>query len=176
VNTCHPLPTDVSNYLETWMKDRPDLDYPIEFGEEVVSEEELRKKQKRQKPLDISEETCVAMVPTSYISGLNNEIISNFIGSLGYKSAVLSNYIYYYPKACMGWHTNYMNPGKRLYIIKNYSSDSYFVYEKDGKVIKDIEPSGYCYREFELGDEDSLFWHAVYGGQKGRYSVGFKVY
>lgn len=86
-----------------------------------------------------------------------------------------SGFFLYPPQGYMGWHTNWKNPGWRLYV--NYAEEpgkSFFRYRDadTGKIVTSLD------REFNFrlfrASEDKLFWHAVYSDTY-RYSLGFKI-
>lgn len=86
-----------------------------------------------------------------------------------------SGFFLYPPQGYMGWHTNWQNPGWRLYI--NYAEEpgkSFFRYRDadTGKIVTSLD------REFNVRlfrvSEDKPFWHAVYSDTY-RYSLGFKI-
>ncbi len=86
-----------------------------------------------------------------------------------------SGFFLYPPQGYMGWHTNWQNPGWRLYV--NYAVEpgkSFFRYRDadTGKIVTSLD------REFNFrlfrASEDQPFWHAVYSDTY-RYSLGFKI-
>jgi hypothetical protein len=75
----------------------------------------------------------------------------------------------------MGWHTNWQNPGWRLYI--NYAEEpgkSFFRYRdpETGKIVTAIDRE-FNFRLFRVSEEVP-FWHAVCSDTY-RYSLGYKV-
>ena len=82
---------------------------------------------------------------------------------------------FFYPlDGFMSWHTNFKRQDWRIYIVKSLQGDSFFRYTENEEMITEYDPVGYSYRIFNVGDENSPFWHCVYGGS-GRYSVGFRL-
>ena len=75
----------------------------------------------------------------------------------------------------MGWHTNYDQPGHRLYIT--YSSEnnkSFFRYRNRGEnqIMTDYDDKGITIREFLVPYKKPYFWHCV-GSECDRISFGF---
>ena len=75
----------------------------------------------------------------------------------------------------MGWHTNHLDPCKRLYIVyADEAKKSFFRYEEDGKIITDFDDQGLTIRQFDIYGTKPYFWHCV-GSTCNRFSFGFRI-
>ena len=75
----------------------------------------------------------------------------------------------------MGWHTNHLDPCKRIYIVyAEEAQRSFFRYEEDGKIITDFDDLGLTIREFDIPSTQPYFWHCV-GSTCNRFSFGFRI-
>mgnify|MGYP001221068811 CR=1 FL=1 len=75
----------------------------------------------------------------------------------------------------MGWHTNYMSPGRRLYFVWcEEDNKSYFKYVKDNRVYTRVERKGWQINDFMIGDRDNPFFHSVYT-ETNRFSIGIST-
>ena len=86
-----------------------------------------------------------------------------------------SGFFLYPPGGYMGWHTNWQNPGWRLYI--SYAEEpgkSFFRYRdpETGQIVTSPD-KGFHLRVFRATDENP-FWHAIYS-ETHRYSLGYKI-
>ncbi len=93
------------------------------------------------------------------------------------KNVCTSGYFIYPPTGYMGWHTNYKNPGKRLYIT--YASEdkkSFFRYRdpQTNKIITDYDDKGITIRQFNIPKKPPYFWHCV-GSDCLRISLGYRI-
>jgi hypothetical protein len=113
----------------------------------------------------------VARTTCAEIKGLKE-----FINRLGFKTAedTISGCFYYPVNGFMGWHTNHTRNDWRMYIVNSIKGDSFFRYVQDDKIITEMDPMGWSYRIFYVGDASNLYWHCVHGGS-GRYSIGFRL-
>ena len=87
----------------------------------------------------------------------------------------LSGSFLYPDTGYMGWHTNHLDPCKRIYIV--YAEEdkrSFFRYEEDGKIITDFDDLGLTIREFNIPNTQPYFWHCV-GSTCNRFSFGFRI-
>ena len=83
----------------------------------------------------------------------------------------------YPPTGYMGWHTNCLEPVKRLYIT--YASEdkkSFFRYRdpETKQIITDYDDKGITLREFNVTDKPPYFWHCV-GSECNRLSFGYQI-
>ncbi len=86
-----------------------------------------------------------------------------------------SGFFLYPPQGYMGWHTNWQNPGWRLYV--NYAEEpgkSFFRYRDpdSGEIVTSVDRE-LNFRLFRAIAQKP-FWHAVYS-ETYRYSLGYKV-
>jgi hypothetical protein len=86
-----------------------------------------------------------------------------------------SGFFLYPPGEYMGWHTNWQNPGWRLYL--SYADEpgrSFFRYRdpRTGKIVTSMD-SRVNVRLFNVCP-DTPFWHAVHSDTH-RFSMGYKV-
>ncbi len=86
-----------------------------------------------------------------------------------------SGFFLYPPEGYMGWHTNWQNPGWRLYV--SYAEEpgkSFFRYRDPAtdEIITSHDKE-INFRLFKAS-KDHLFWHSVYS-QTYRYSLGYKI-
>ena len=86
-----------------------------------------------------------------------------------------SGFFLYSPGGYMGWHTNWQNPGWRLYV--NYAEEpgkSFFRYRDPatGETVTSLDRE-LNFRLFRVLDQQP-FWHAVYSDTY-RYSLGYKI-
>ena len=87
----------------------------------------------------------------------------------------LSGSFVYPDTGYMGWHTNHLDPCKRLYIVyADKGKRSFFKYEEDGQVITDFDDQGLTIREFDIPNTKPYFWHCV-GSTCNRFSFGFRI-
>jgi len=93
------------------------------------------------------------------------------------QNVFMSGSIIYPPTGYMGWHTNYKNPGRRLYIT--YASEdkkSFFRYKdpKTKEIITDYDDKGITIRQFDIMGKPPYFWHCV-GSDCTRVSFGYRI-
>ena len=102
--------------------------------------------------------------------------LKEFISGLGFKTADenISGCFFYPVNGFMGWHTNHTRNDWRMYIVNSIKGDSFFRYVQDDKIITELDPMGWSYRIFYVGDACNPYWHCVHGGS-GRYSIGFRL-
>ena len=87
----------------------------------------------------------------------------------------LSGSFLYPDTGYMGWHTNHLDPCKRIYIVyAEEAQRSFFRYEEDGKIITDFDDLGLTIREFNIPSTQPYFWHCV-GSTCNRFSFGFRI-
>jgi len=87
----------------------------------------------------------------------------------------LSGSFVYPDTGYMGWHTNHLDPCKRVYIVyADEGKRSFFKYEEDGKIITDFDDQGLTIREFDIPSTKPYFWHCV-GSTCNRFSFGFRI-
>ena len=87
----------------------------------------------------------------------------------------LSGSFLYPDTGYMGWHTNHLDPCKRIYIVyAEEAQRSFFRYEEDGKIITDFDDLGLTIREFDIPSTQPYFWHCV-GSTCNRFSFGFRI-
>lgn len=90
----------------------------------------------------------------------------------------LSGFFLYPENSYMNWHTNYNDPGLRIYVTHVPESDkSFFRYQNpdNGEIITTWDKKGWQAREFIVGDTDETdLWHCV-GSYTDRLSIGFKI-
>jgi len=88
------------------------------------------------------------------------------------------------PGAFMGWHTNCMRPGYRIYLVWNDKENESFMkfYDRStGKTIKKYEPKGWSINYFDLTGPcndygiDAQHWHSVHSNAN-RFSFAFRVW
>lgn len=86
-----------------------------------------------------------------------------------------SGFFLYPPGGYMGWHTNSLNPGWRIYIsLSDVPEQSWFRYqEPESKKIVDLTDQKISFRLFKVCKKVPL-WHAVYSDTY-RYSLGFWI-
>ena len=89
----------------------------------------------------------------------------------------MTGFFIYPPTGYMGWHTNYKNPGKRLYVT--YASEnrkSFFRYRnpKTKEIITDYDDRGITTRQFDVTGKPPYFWHCV-GSDCIRVSFGYII-
>ena len=99
------------------------------------------------------------------------------IEELTNRDAHMSGFFIYPPTGYMGWHTNYKNPGKRLYVT--YASEdkkSFFRYRnpETKEIITDYDDKGFTTRQFDITDKPPYFWHCV-GSDCTRVSFGYHI-
>lgn len=86
-----------------------------------------------------------------------------------------SGHFWYPPGAFMGWHTNHLTPGFRLYI--SHAEDpgrSFFRYRRpDSGEILTAEDDRWNVRLFRVGADRKL-WHAIHS-QTHRFSLGYLI-
>lgn len=102
--------------------------------------------------------------------------LKEFISGLGFKTAeeMISGCFFYPVNGFMGWHTNHTRNDWRMYIVNSIKGDSFFRYVQDDRIVTELDPMGWSYRIFYVGDACNPYWHCVYGGS-GRYSIGFRL-
>ena len=87
----------------------------------------------------------------------------------------LSGSFLYPDTGYMGWHTNHLDPCKRIYIVyAEEAQRSFFRYEEDGRIITDFDDLGLTIREFDIPSTKPYFWHCV-GSTCNRFSFGFRI-
>ena len=86
----------------------------------------------------------------------------------------LTNAIMYRPMSEMPWHTDFENPGTRIYYTFTAGEAIFRYRESSGKIIEDYDNAGWTVRMFKAGDTDELLWHSVWT-EKPRFSFGFKL-
>ena len=87
----------------------------------------------------------------------------------------LSGSFLYPDTGYMGWHTNHLDPCKRIYIVyAEEAQRSFFRYEEDGKIITDFDDLGLTIREFDIPSTQPYFWHCV-GSTCNRFRFGFRI-
>ena len=116
---------------------------------------------------------------SDYLMEANLTIKEDLIKIL--KEVYPSNFIsmsgsFYYPDTGhMGWHTNYQDPCKRLYIVyADMANRSFFRYQEKRKIITDFDDQGLTIREFDIPGTKPYFWHCV-GSTCNRFSFGFRI-
>lgn len=116
---------------------------------------------------------------SNYLERINSNIFDELIEILKKvypnKQVRLSGSFLYPDTGYMGWHTNYLDPCKRIYIV--YAEEdkrSFFRYEEDGKIITDFDDKGLTIREFDIPGTEPYFWHCV-GSTCNRFSFGFRI-
>ena len=86
-----------------------------------------------------------------------------------------SGFFLYPPQGFMGWHTNWKNPGWRLYI--NYTEEpgkSFFRYrDTDTRQVITSVDKRLNFRLFRASKKNP-FWHTIYS-ETYRYSLGYKI-
>ena len=93
---------------------------------------------------------------------------------IGMKVSLSGSFVYP-DTGYMGWHTNHLDPCKRLYIVyADKDKRSFFKYEEDGKIITDFDDQGLTIREFDIPGTEPYFWHCV-GSTCNRFSFGFRI-
>lgn len=96
-----------------------------------------------------------------------------------YKLATVSGH-FVYPRngGYMGWHTNAITPGIRVYIVyAEEDNQSFFRYfdNDSGEVVTSWDKKGWNTRWFNILDsKDNLYWHCVYADCL-RFSIGTKL-
>ena len=141
-----------------------------------ISEEYLNKCKKL---FEINKESVYPV--NEYLLGFKENLISNNLLSIIQeiyfdKKVTISGHFYYPNKGYMGWHTNWNQPNKRLYIT--YASEdkiSFFRYFKNGEIVTCYDNKGITIREFDIPEPPNYFWHCV-GSECDRYSFGFKIH
>ena len=89
--------------------------------------------------------------------------------------AIPSGHFWYPEGGYMGWHTNSLNPGWRMYLnVADEAGKSFFRYrdQNTGKIMTSIDAK-WNLRIFRLTDSDPL-WHSVYS-ETNRYSFGYQI-
>ena len=90
-------------------------------------------------------------------------------------SISMSGSFYYPDTGYMGWHTNYQEPCKRLYMVyADMANRSFFRYQEKRKIITDFDDKGLTIREFDIPGKKPYFWHCV-GSTCNRFSFGFRI-
>tara|TARA_Y100001972_G_C7594759_1_gene298105 strand:- start:217 stop:786 length:570 start_codon:yes stop_codon:yes gene_type:complete len=90
-------------------------------------------------------------------------------------SISMSGSFYYPDTGYMGWHTNYQEPCKRLYMVyADMANRSFFRYQEKRKIITDFDDKGLTIREFDISGTKPYFWHCV-GSTCNRFSFGFRI-
>ena len=89
----------------------------------------------------------------------------------------LSGHFLYPPGSYIGWHTNSLVPGWRLYInVVEEPDRSYFRFRdpRNGEIVTSMD-EGVNFRMFRFADPgEPDLWHAVYTGTH-RYSFGYRI-
>ncbi len=107
-----------------------------------------------------------------------DQIISKQIGEVfeGERLDIHSSGFFLYPpQGYMSWHTNWQNPGWRLYVSYVETPGKSFFRYKDpdsGKIITSAD-QGLNVRLFKVSPE-RLLWHCIYS-ETYRYSLGYKI-
>ena len=116
-----------------------------------------------------------------YLLSFSEDVITDDLLSLikelypNFNKVTVSGHFHYPNEGYMGWHSNWNNTGKRLYIT--YASEdkkSFFRYLKDGEIVTSYDNKGITIREFDIPKPPDYFWHCV-GSECDRYSFGFKI-
>ncbi len=86
-----------------------------------------------------------------------------------------SGFFLYPPQGYMGWHTNWQNPGWRLYASYAEEPEKSFLRYRDPKTCQVVTSLDHQlnFRLFRVS-ADQPFWHAVYSDTY-RYSLGYKI-
>lgn len=91
-----------------------------------------------------------------------------------YSIQITGNFVY--PEGgFMGWHTNYMQPGIRMYMTYAAEADkSGFLYYDGEHIITSYDKCGWTIRFFDTSSSANPLWHAVIADVE-RYSFGFTL-
>jgi len=106
---------------------------------------------------------------------VEKDLINILKGIYPSTSISMSGSFYYPDTGYMGWHTNYQEPCKRLYIVyADMAGRSFFRYQEKRKIITDFDDQGLTIREFDIPGTKPYFWHCV-GSTCNRFSFGFRI-
>jgi len=116
---------------------------------------------------------------SNYLEEVNSNIKEDLIEILQRvypsTSIEMSGSFYYPDTGYMGWHTNYQEPCKRLYMVyADMANRSFFRYQEKRKIITDFDDKGLTVREFDIPGTKPYFWHCV-GSTCNRFSFGFRI-
>jgi len=106
------------------------------------------------------------------------KIVEDYLNSINLK--VYDNHrhgpVFHYPPngGYMGWHTN-CKQSRASYRAFFSKGSGYFQYIEDGKVYRVHDSSVWKCNVFYIGDCSDPTWHSIWGGDEGRYSVGYMV-
>ena len=139
----------------------------------------IKQKEKSQSEINVAADKTNLKSFHRYLERINSTTIEEltqllekvYIG----KRVSLSGSFVYPDTGYMGWHTNHLDPCKRLYIVyADEDKRSFFKYEEDGKIITDFDDQGLTIREFDIPGSKPYFWHCV-GSTCNRFSFGFRI-
>ena len=139
----------------------------------------IRQKEKSEFEIDAARNRTNLKDFSKYLERINSTAINELTKILkevytGMKVSLSGSFVYP-DTGYMGWHTNHLDPCKRVYIV--YSDEgkrSFFKYEEDGKIITDFDDKGLTIREFDVPNTKPYFWHCV-GSTCNRFSFGFRI-
>ena len=139
----------------------------------------IKQKEKSESEIDTAGDRTNLKDFSTYLERINSTTIEDLTKILKEvyidKKPILSGSFVYPDTGYMGWHTNYLDPCKRLYIVyADEDKRSFFKYEEDCKVITDFDDQGLTIREFDVPGTKPYFWHCV-GSTCNRFSFGFRV-
>lgn len=84
-----------------------------------------------------------------------------------------SGFIIYEGGSGMGWHTNSLRPGKRVYFTHTEGGGT-FRYAQNGRESSIGEPQGWHRKVFDIPAEGPPLWHAINATSR-RISIGFRI-
>ena len=139
----------------------------------------IKQKEKSQSEINVAADKTNLKSFHRYLERINSTTIEELTQLLEKvytgKRVSLSGSFVYPDTGYMGWHTNHLDPCKRLYIVyADEDKRSFFKYEEDGKIITDFDDQGLTIREFDIPGSKPYFWHCV-GSTCNRFSFGFRI-
>ncbi len=139
----------------------------------------IKQKEKIEVEIDVAKDRTNLKDFSTYLERINSTTIEDLTKILkevyiGKKPSLSGSFVYP-DTGYMGWHTNHLDPCKRLYIVyADEDKRSFFKYEEDGKIITDFDDQGLTIREFDIPSTKPYFWHCV-GSTCNRFSFGFRI-